>query len=58
MIDKSPCIVICIIFGMLSIIEFYLLSKEDSTELKIHSIIGSIGFGMISLVGLYGVVIS
>lgn len=57
MIDKSPCIVICICFGILSLIELYLFSKDDSTELKIHSIIGSTGFGMISLVGLCGVVL-
>jgi len=56
MIDKSPCIVICIGCGILSIIELYSLSKEDSSELKIHSLIGCIGFGIISIIGLFGAI--
>ena len=56
MIDKSPCIVICICCGILSIIELYSFSKDDSVELKTHSLIGCIGFGMISIIGLFGVI--
>jgi len=56
MIDTSPCIVICIFFGILSIMELYLFSKDDSSELKIHSLIGCIGFGIISIIGLFGVI--
>ena len=56
MIDTSPCVVICIIFGILSIMELYLFSKDDSPELKIHSLIGCIGFGILSIIGLFGVI--
>ena len=52
--DKSPFIVICIFCGILSIMELYLFSKDDSAELKTHSLIGCIGFGIISIIGLYG----
>jgi len=36
MIDKSHCIVICICCGILSIIELYSFSKDDSVELKMQ----------------------